>query len=489
MNRDVITGFISLLVLITLYYIIMGSNLFAPIETPSYEIHVRWDNVYGLKVGGSVRMKGVYVGEVGGVEFSNKYQQALVTLKIFNGIEIPKDSNITVSTGIFVGEKWVSIEPGKGEAIPRGGIVAGISPFTNEDNFRMMTQNIAWVKENVDFVRKKTESINDVVGDEEFRAEVKTKILNIRKSTEEFNELIAKTDKNMEIFSESFQQGLMAMASSLAATTANIRYGIAFLLRGVSAQVDILDKEAVATGEDLAMTVQSLKAASEEILASVEVITETFDPETGMPPRIKATLLSLRESCLSIEEGAQEIMAFSEKGAEYQEELKAIMANTNKALDRIDGTLTSVLGYVREEKKPLFKHKTDFEILLTGSKEDLNADVSAYLFPTEEKDLYLMLGVTDLNKDYSAVNLQLGKEFTDSLTLRAGMIKSSFGGGLDYGFAEKMSVSVDFFDFSTHNSFIDVRGRYMMTDNFDLIFGLDDVLNEREVKAGIGVQF
>ena len=489
MNKDIIIGFISLVIMAVAGYIIIGTNLLSPPESDTYEIYVLWSNAYGLKSGAIVRMKGVQIGEVGKIEFSNKHQQAYVTLKLFPGQRIPEDSNITVATGIFVGEKWVAIEEGSGKVLPPGSVIEGISPYTNEDNFRGMVDQIAWIRGNIGYVQEKTDSINEIVSDEEFRAQVKGKILSIRDSTEEFNQLILKTEDNMEIFSASFQQGLIAMASQLAVTTENVRYGIRILLSGVSAQVANLEDEAVTSGDDLALTVDSLKRTSETILLSVEAITEAFDPETGMPPKVKGALLSLRKSCLSIEEGAQEILAFSEKGAEYQEDLKEIMANTNKALDRIDGTLTSVLGYVREEEKPLLKHRIAFEALLTGGKENVTADLGAYFYPTEDRDVFVFLGGTDLNKEDAKVNLQLGKEFTDSLTLRAGMIKSSFGGGLDYSFSQKYSVSLDFFDFSQHNSFIDVKGRYKLTDNVDILLGVDDLLDEREVKAGMGIKF
>ena len=89
------------------------SNLAMLTDGDAYDVHVRFENIGGLKVRSPVTMAGVRVGRVTAIEFDDTTYQALVTL----GIEerygrIPADSSATIFTSGLLGEQYVSLEAG-----------------------------------------------------------------------------------------------------------------------------------------------------------------------------------------------------------------------------------------------------------------------------------------------------------------------------------------------------------------------------------------
>ncbi|OQA12005.1 MAG: hypothetical protein BWY64_04004 [bacterium ADurb.Bin363] len=434
-------------------------------------------------------MKGVYVGKVGKVNFSSKSQKAKVTLKIDYWHKVPENSIYLIQSGL-IGEQWVYIDPNPlGKPVEPGTEAEGVTPISMGDNYRNLMVRLDAFNKNIENIKKKTENIYRIVGDEQFKRDMKEKILNIKASTAQYNKTIVESEDTIEEFFHNFQEGLFSMSYELAIMARNIRNNIALVLGGVSSSIHNLDKKVNIYGNDIAVIVCQLKKASEELALITENITETLDPNSGIPPKVRGALLSLRESCMFIEEGAQEILAFSEKGPAYQRDIKETLANVRKAMDRIDGTLTGMLGYVHEGTEEESHITGDYEILITRNKDDFNADLYANIYWTKEKDMFLNLGIADVNANHTTINAQLGKIVKPDLRLRGGIVKSSLGAGVDYGLTKNTTVSFDIFDFSEHNAFIDFKGRYRIQKHFELILGVDDLLNEKEIKAGIGITF
>jgi phospholipid/cholesterol/gamma-HCH transport system substrate-binding protein len=80
-----------------------------------YEIYGIFTNVGGLKVGSSVEMAGVSVGQVKSIRLEN--YQANVVLNLTKGVKIQEDAIVSVKTKGLVGEKYVEITPGGSEKV------------------------------------------------------------------------------------------------------------------------------------------------------------------------------------------------------------------------------------------------------------------------------------------------------------------------------------------------------------------------------------
>ncbi len=126
----ILAGFVIFVVAI----FVLGSkeNLF----TPTFKLKSEFESVSGLKTGGSVRLNGIVVGSVDGIdiEASNK---VLVSMTLESSIQkfIKKDSKVTIGSDGLVGNKVIDISPGTPGApeIQDGELLGSIKPVEVSD--------------------------------------------------------------------------------------------------------------------------------------------------------------------------------------------------------------------------------------------------------------------------------------------------------------------------------------------------------------------
>lgn len=114
MNRkrtEIIAGLFTLAGILVIAYLAigiggqrMGSN--------TYALKARFSNVGGLSSGGSVRIAGVSVGEVVGVEIDPKTYFATVEFRIPDDLKLSEDTYASIKTNGMIGEKFLSLNPG-----------------------------------------------------------------------------------------------------------------------------------------------------------------------------------------------------------------------------------------------------------------------------------------------------------------------------------------------------------------------------------------
>jgi len=86
-----------------------------------YPLFARFDNVAGLNVGAPVRLAGVQVGRVDSETVDPKTYLAVVGMTLRQGLEIPKDSSVVVSSESLLGGEYLSIQPGADEKMLQAG--------------------------------------------------------------------------------------------------------------------------------------------------------------------------------------------------------------------------------------------------------------------------------------------------------------------------------------------------------------------------------
>jgi len=93
---------------------LMGGN--------NYRITARFDSVSGLKPGARVELAGVEIGTVEKIGLSNATgDQAMVTLKIRDGITITDDVIASVRTSGIIGDKFIKLKPGGSDQVLKNG--------------------------------------------------------------------------------------------------------------------------------------------------------------------------------------------------------------------------------------------------------------------------------------------------------------------------------------------------------------------------------
>ena len=109
---EFMVGLFMLVGIISISYMAVKLGKMEVMNTDNYFLKARFQSVSGLKKGASVEMAGVVVGRVGDIVFDTKKQDALVTLKISNGIPVSSDVIASVKTSGLIGDKFIKLTPG-----------------------------------------------------------------------------------------------------------------------------------------------------------------------------------------------------------------------------------------------------------------------------------------------------------------------------------------------------------------------------------------
>ena len=121
LNLEFWVGLFTLLGVGAAGYLAVGlANLeFGP--SGKYDLYAEFDNVSGLKYGASVEIGGVPIGEV--AEIALKDPQARVKLRIVNSVTLRDDDILSIRTKGIIGDRYIKVSRGVGEAVPPGGTV------------------------------------------------------------------------------------------------------------------------------------------------------------------------------------------------------------------------------------------------------------------------------------------------------------------------------------------------------------------------------
>ncbi|MEM9550286.1 MAG: outer membrane lipid asymmetry maintenance protein MlaD [Pseudomonadota bacterium] len=88
------------------------STGFSAASGRGYELNASFRSLEGVSVGTDVRLAGVKVGTVTGMELNADTYRADTTITVNDGIEIPDDSAIVVSSEGLLGGNFVELMPG-----------------------------------------------------------------------------------------------------------------------------------------------------------------------------------------------------------------------------------------------------------------------------------------------------------------------------------------------------------------------------------------
>ncbi len=93
------------------------SNLADDSRGRGYTVTARFDNVGGLKVRSPVTMSGVRIGRVTGISFDSDLYVAVVEMSIAPQYDrIPADTSASIFTAGLLGEQYIGLDAGGGEA-------------------------------------------------------------------------------------------------------------------------------------------------------------------------------------------------------------------------------------------------------------------------------------------------------------------------------------------------------------------------------------
>lgn len=92
------------------FYAVQSTGL--SVGQDGYALTASFRSIEGISVGSDVRLAGVKVGTVTGIDLNPQTFRADTTISVRDGIEIPDDSAIVIASEGLLGGNFVEISPG-----------------------------------------------------------------------------------------------------------------------------------------------------------------------------------------------------------------------------------------------------------------------------------------------------------------------------------------------------------------------------------------
>lgn len=77
-----------------------------------YEVRTEFRKVEGLTLGGDVRISGVKIGTISGIDLNTERYRPVVAMTLRDGVKVPEDSLVEISSEGLLGGNYLNIEPG-----------------------------------------------------------------------------------------------------------------------------------------------------------------------------------------------------------------------------------------------------------------------------------------------------------------------------------------------------------------------------------------
>jgi phospholipid/cholesterol/gamma-HCH transport system substrate-binding protein len=89
--------------------------------TGGYEVRASFAKVDGVNVGTDVRMSGIKIGTVSGMDLDPRTYNAVLSLSLRDDVKLPDDSSVRITSEGILGGQYLSIEPGGSQTMIAAG--------------------------------------------------------------------------------------------------------------------------------------------------------------------------------------------------------------------------------------------------------------------------------------------------------------------------------------------------------------------------------
>lgn len=350
-RRSWLVGIMSILLISLGLYLAFSVNRFKSLKGV-YGISAELEDAAGLQSGNEVRVAGVKVGQVTGVELAA--DSAVVVLEIQDDVRIPSETRLDVKLKTILGQKFVDLrmpEAFLARATQGGDPTSATNHFLRDGDVIPLDQtsvpyeiyqaategtraieeiNKEALRDLVSILAKTLNVSGEELGDaltsvDEAGAVLKTKNAGIRKllvNTSDLSGTLAESGDNIEGLLERATEVLGTLAdnrrttSSLLAATNDLTENLALLIQTArgSIRVGAGDLNAILTSVDTEL--DTLDAALEEF----GVAQELFGQNIKFGRFIEGTVCSLTTANTCIPEGSPEDPGLPQKGSQPENE-------------------------------------------------------------------------------------------------------------------------------------------------------------------------
>ncbi len=113
MSSNLVESLIGALVLLVAgWFLVFAYDRTDMASSGGYNLTARFDRIDGLGVGSDVRLAGIKVGSVVDTRLDNVSFQAIVTLSIASGVQLPTDTAAAITAEGLLGGTYLNLLPG-----------------------------------------------------------------------------------------------------------------------------------------------------------------------------------------------------------------------------------------------------------------------------------------------------------------------------------------------------------------------------------------
>jgi phospholipid/cholesterol/gamma-HCH transport system substrate-binding protein len=416
---------------------------------PAKKMSVEFKDVAGLDAKSTVRLAGVRVGKVGKIHL-NPDGKAIVDMDLDRDVDLRQGASAAVASLGLLGEKYVELVPGPVGApeLPEGTTLKGDLPVSFDQITKLARDIEVDVK---DITRNLSQSLGGAQGEERLRTIV----------------------ENIRIISEDLRVMVAANRGNVDATLTNLRD----FTQGMTELVDRVDRLIAANQANVTSGIANIKDVTHKLETTADNVNQITgkikegEGTVGKLVQSEETHKNLNDALVAVKEG---------------------VAGLNKALGSITKTKID-LGIRSEVLSRFSKGKAYFTLDIDppDTPRYYRVELSSQPFgrrvnsTTVERttfpDGHTEVKTTDTQelKDDFALSALFGYRWKN-MGLRAGLIESRGGAGLDYMLLkDRLRFSADLWDFNRtdFSAHAKLTSRYYFSPSVFVTGGWDDFLN------------
>ncbi len=438
------------------------------------EVNARFPSVAGLDRKAAVRIAGVRVGKVEAVNLDGS--EAMIELSLDPHVRLHEGAWAQITSLGMLGDKYIEIIPGDPAApVLEGNIeLTGTTSPSFNDVMQVATEIGADVKE-------VTEALRGSIGGSQGEETIEEIVSNIRDLTASLKVLITENQANVNATTANFRDFSATLRDELPQITEKLNK-LADQLNGVVGE----------NRDDLQASMGNIRELTDRLQVSAENLNQITgkiaagEGSIGKLVNDESTVDNLNQTLDSIEGGIDTLNETMGRYRRYQLEVAMrgeAMPSTSESRMAFGFDLwTTEKRFFRIEgvDMPYGKTKTDSQLITTT-------------YPDGTQDQYLEERVRVSDK--LGINAQVGYRIFPDTIVRAGLIESAGGVGVDHSIQlgnrplRLVFEAYDFnraFDEDVHLKF---EGRYFISPNIFLTAGWDDPLvsDKSSVLLGGGI--
>ncbi len=423
MTTEAKVGLFTLLGIAILGFILVHMSGFRFGADKDYTVYAGFSQVMGLNPDANVRFAGVEAGKVKSIEPDG--MGVRVELKIKPDIKVPKDAKITVSMSGVMGEKFISIVPGKhpsDEFLQNGDYVIG----TDEEGMDSMMEGMG---KTIEQVQQLLTSLNEVMGNPQLKSSVVRSAENIRDVTGNIKDMTA-----------------------------------------------VFSRMAIQNEGNANQMIQNMTHMTNSLMQAADGVNQLIanysgDGEEGA--NIRLALVNIASASSHVENMAAHLDGLV-TDPQVSDDLKTTLHNARTVSQRANDMLNNFGGVQMD---------TGVDVLYSGKADRwmTNFDLTLHRDPGS----FLTLGLNDIGED-NLFNAQVGVR-QGALAGRAGAIDGKLGVGFDaYTSGDRWKFSAD--AYNINNAALKLRAQYRITSDTYLFGQMNDVNKSEKRTTYVGVR-